>query len=190
MIPRVLTAELLAQLGEYSIVTVIGRRQSGKTTLVGATLPDYQYVSLEDPESRQIATEEPKAFLKRYSGKAIFDEIQRTPELLSYLQGIVDERPGNRQYVLTGSHQLEMRAAITQLLAGRTGLLHLLPFSIAELDGASIRFERFEDSIHRRLPAARLLPAATPSHRLRQLLPDPCRTRGPSAHPDQGRWSV
>jgi hypothetical protein len=148
MIPRHLTAELLAQLEEYPIVTVIGPRQAGKTTLVRAALPDYDYVSLENPESRQIATDDPKAFLKQHPQWVIFDEIQRAPHLLSYLQGIVDEDKRNGQFVLTGSHQLELRAAITQSLAGRTGMLHLLPLSIAELEAAGIRFDQFEDYIH------------------------------------------
>ena len=140
MIPRLLQSELLTQLTEYPVVTVIGPRQAGKTTLVKAALPDYTYVSLENPETRQLAIEDPKAFLQRYPGKAIFDEIQRTPDLLSYLQEIVDQRGQNGQFVLTGSHQLQLREAITQSLAGRTGVLHLLPLSMAELDAADIRF--------------------------------------------------
>jgi uncharacterized protein len=148
MIPRIIAAELLAQLEEYPIVTVIGPRQAGKTTLVRETLPDHEYVSLENPETRLIATEDPKAFLKQHAGKTIFDEVQRAPQLLSYLQGIVDENRRNGQFVLTGSHQLELRAAVSQSLAGRTGLLHLLPLSIAELDAAGIRFPGFEHYIH------------------------------------------
>lgn len=148
MIPRKITSELLLQLNEYPIVTVLGPRQAGKTTLVKAALPDYRYVSLENPDTRQIATEDPRAFLKRHAGKVIFDEIQRTPHLLSYLQEIVDQNKGNGQFVLTGSHQLELRAAITQSLAGRTGMLHLLPLSIAELDAVGIQFDSFEDYIY------------------------------------------
>lgn len=147
MIPRHLTSELLTQLKEYPIVTVLGPRQSGKTTLTRAALPDYDYVSLENPENREIATEDPKAFLKQYSNRVIFDEIQRTPHLLSYLQGIVDENKDNGQFVLTGSHQLELRAAITQSLAGRTGILHLLPLTIAELAETDIRFDSFEEYV-------------------------------------------
>lgn len=148
MIPRQLTSELLTQLTEYPIVTVIGPRQAGKTTLVRAALPDYDYVSLENPETRLIATEDPKAFLRQHPGRVIFDEIQRTPELLSYLQEIVDQGGGNGQFVLTGSHQLQLREAITQSLAGRTGVLHLLPLSIAELEAAGIRYNRFETYLH------------------------------------------
>lgn len=144
MIPRSITPELLTQLKEYPVVTVLGPRQAGKTTLVRAALPGYDYASLENPETRQLAQDDPKAFLNRYPGNTIFDEIQRTPHLLSYLQGIVDEEGRNGRYVLTGSHQLELRAAISQSLAGRTGVLHLLPLTIAELQSAGIEFASFE----------------------------------------------
>ena len=147
MLPRLLQSELQAQLREYPVVTVLGPRQAGKTTLVREGLPDYAYASLEDPENRLIANEDPRAFLKAYPGNTIIDEIQRVPLLLSYVQGIVDEEKRNGRFVLTGSHQLELRAAITQSLAGRTGILHLLPFSIAELSAAGIRFENFEDYV-------------------------------------------
>jgi predicted AAA+ superfamily ATPase len=141
MIPRHLQPELQTQLSEYPIVTILGPRQSGKTTLVKAVLPDYQYVNLENPETRQFATDDPKAFLKQYSERTIFDEIQRAPHLLSYLQDIVDQNKLNGQFVLTGSHQLLLREAVTQSLAGRTGILHLLPLSIAELHEAKIDFD-------------------------------------------------
>ncbi|MGL6162005.1 ATP-binding protein [Microbulbifer sp.] len=149
MIPRTLTSELVAQLHEFPVVTILGPRQAGKTTLVRTALPEYDYVTLEDPDTRAIVREDPKAFLKRHDRRVIFDEIQRAPHLLSYLQGIVDERQENGQFVLTGSHQLELRAAITQSLAGRTGMLHLLPLSIAELAGAGISFEFFEEYVFR-----------------------------------------
>ncbi len=148
MIMRDITNEFLTQLREYPIVTVIGPRQAGKTTLVRSVLPEYEYVSLETPETRQFALDDPKAFLKRYAGNVIFDEVQRVPHLLSYLQGIVDQSGRQGQFVLTGSHQLELRAAITQSLAGRTGILHLLPLSIAELAAAGIRFDDFAEYIH------------------------------------------
>lgn len=141
MIPRHIQPELQQQLGEYPIVTVLGPRQAGKTTLVRAALPDYAYVSLENPDTRLLAHEDPKAFLKTYPAPAIFDEIQRAPHLLSYLQGIVDETKGNGQYVLTGSHQLQLREGISQSLAGRTGILQLLPLSIAELQDGGIEFD-------------------------------------------------
>lgn len=140
MIPRHLQLELQTQLSEYPIVTVLGPRQAGKTTLARAVLPNYTYVSLEDPDTRELATEDPRSFLKRYSSHVIFDEIQRAPHLLSYLQGIVDENKANGQFVLTGSHQLQWRESVSQSLAGRTGILHLLPLSIGELTGADIEF--------------------------------------------------
>lgn len=145
MIPRHLQRELQTQLSEYPIVTIVGPRQAGKTTLVRSVLPDYTYVNLENPEVRQFATEDPKAFLKQYPQRTIFDEIQRTPQLLSYLQEIVDQDKVNGQFVLTGSHQLLLREAVTQSLAGRTGILHLLPLSIAELRDANIEFDTPSD---------------------------------------------
>lgn len=148
MISRDLEKELLIQLNEFPIVTILGPRQAGKTTLVKMALPDYQYVTLENPETRTIAYEDPKAFLKRYHDKVIFDEIQRAPHLLSYLQGIVDENGTNGQFVLTGSHQLELREAVSQSLAGRTGILFLLPLSIAELAGSGVSFASFEEYLH------------------------------------------
>ncbi len=147
MIPRKIKKELLTQLQEYPIVTVIGPRQAGKTTLVRTELPHYRYINLENPETRQFATDDPKAFLKQHNGKVILDEVQRAPHLLSYIQVLVDECNENGQFVLTGSHQLELRAAITQSLAGRTGLLHLLPLSIIELHEAGIGFPDFESYI-------------------------------------------
>ncbi len=147
MIKRKLTTELLTQLNEYPIVTVLGPRQAGKTTLVRNTLPEYTYVNLENPDTRDFATEDANAFLKQFNHKIIFDEIQRTPTLLSYLQTWVDETGKNGQFVLTGSHQLELRAAISQSLAGRSGILHLLPLSISELESANIVFDDAEDYI-------------------------------------------
>ena len=153
MIERHLTQELLTQLQEYPIVTVLGPRQAGKTTLVRYVLPEYDYVSLEDPDNRVLATEDPRAFLRRYPSKTIFDEIQRVPNLLSYLQSIVDEERLNGRFVLTGSHQLALREAVSQSLAGRTGILHLLPLSITEMSAANIVFSGFEDYlIHGFLP--------------------------------------
>lgn len=144
MISRTLASELLTQLQEFPIVTVWGPRQAGKTTLARLTLPDWDYVTLEDPETRAIAEEDPKALLKRHSSQTIFDEIQRAPHLLSYLQTAVDQSQINGQFVLTGSHQLELRQAITQSLAGRTGLLYLLPLSIHELTVAGVGFDSYD----------------------------------------------
>ena len=145
MIPRLLKTELETQLREFPIVTILGPRQAGKTTLARKTLPDFEYVTLEDPESLAIAKEDPRGFLAQRGRHVIFDEIQRAPHLLSYLQGIVEEVGDVGQFVLTGSHQLQLRQAITQSLAGRTGMLTLLPLSIPELQAVELGFERFED---------------------------------------------
>ena len=147
MIKRNITKELHLLLQEYPIVTVLGPRQAGKTTLVQHELPDYAYVSLEDPDERMLAAEDPRAFLRRFPDNTIFDEVQRVPTLLSYLQGIVDKEQKDGRFVLTGSHQLELRAAVAQSLAGRTGLLHLLPLSIEELRQAGLTFDGFEDYV-------------------------------------------
>jgi predicted AAA+ superfamily ATPase len=147
MIQRDITKELFRQLKEYPIITVLGPRQAGKTTLVRELLSDYDYVNLENPETRQFAIDDPKAFLRQFKSKVIFDEVQRTPHLLSYIQGIVDESKNNGQFILTGSHQLELKAAITQSLAGRTGILNLLPLSISEMGKVGISFMSVEDYI-------------------------------------------
>ena len=108
----------------------------------------YNYCNLELPDNREFATTDPRAFLKQFDHPVILDEIQRVPDLLSYIQGIVDEKRTNGQFILTGSHQLELKAAISQSLEGRTGVLNLLPFSIAELRAANIGFDSFEDYAH------------------------------------------
>ena len=136
MIPRRIEGEFRQFLREYPVVTVLGPRQAGKTTLARRLLPDYGYRNLEDPDDRRFAEDDPRGFLKESPPPVIFDEIQRVPELLSYLQVRVDESPEAGRYVLTGSHQLALRAAITQSLAGRTAVLHLFPLSIEELAAA------------------------------------------------------
>ena len=133
MIPRAISAEFHTLLSEYPVVTVLGPRQAGKTTLVRSELPEFDYCNLEHPETRSLATEDPKAILATYSRPTIFDEIQHAPELLSYIQVLVDEEQRNGRYVLTGSSQFEIHQAITQSLAGRTAILTLYPLSIAEL---------------------------------------------------------
>ena len=118
---------------EYPVVTVLGPRQSGKTTLVQMTFPEKTYYSLEEPDIRQVAEADPRGFLAELHQGAVLDEIQRLPELLSYIQGMVDraKRPG--MFILTGSHQPEVHQAVSQTLAGRTAVLTLLPFSLPEL---------------------------------------------------------
>lgn len=149
MIKRHITTELFSLMAEYPVVTILGPRQAGKTTLVKAALKNHAYANLENPETRQFASDDPKGFLARYEGDVILDEIQRVPDLLSYIQTIVDTQQRNGQFVLTGSHQLALREAITQSLAGRTGILNLYPLSIGELSDAGISFSTAQDYIYR-----------------------------------------
>lgn len=143
-IPRAISAHFQKLVGMYPVVTIAGPRQAGKTTLARQLYPDYDYVSLEDIRVRQYFYEDPTHFLQQHRAPCIFDEVQNTPELLSYLQGIVDEenRPG--MYILTGSRQMELQEAVTQSLAGRTGVIDLLPLSQQELCAVGIRQGRDE----------------------------------------------
>lgn len=132
MIPRDLTSTLTTLLQQYPVVTVTGPRQSGKTTLCRACVPNLPYVNLEAPDERAFAVDDPRGFLGRFPAGVILDEIQHVPDLLSYIQVRVDETGQPGQFLLTGSHQLELDPHISQSLAGRTALLRLLPLSIAE----------------------------------------------------------
>jgi len=120
---------------QYPVVTVTGPRQSGKTTLCRHTFPNRKYVSLEDLDNREYANSDPRGFLSEYSNGVIIDEVQRVPDLLSYIQGIVDEKNIKGEFILTGSSQLELTKSVSQSLAGRTILLKLLPFSYTEIYG-------------------------------------------------------
>ncbi len=132
MIERNLSTKMLALAQKFQVITLTGPRQSGKTTLVKAVFSTLPYVSLEDPDIRQVALTDPRGFLSNYPTGAVLDEIQNTPELFSYIQTIVD---ANRQvqFILTGSSNFLLMEKISQTLAGRTAILHLLPFSFSEL---------------------------------------------------------
>ena len=132
MIEREITPRLIALFRQYPFVTVTGPRQSGKTTLCRAAFPDLAYANLEAPDQRDFAEADPRSFLAQFSEGAIIDEVQHVPALLSYLQVLADERGGNGLFVLTGSEQFRLSDAVSQSLAGRTALLRLLPFSLAE----------------------------------------------------------
>ena len=133
MIARI-AAEKVKQLGDqFKAVAIIGPRQSGKTTLSRSCFPDKTYVSLENPDHRQFALSDPRGFLKTYSNGAVFDEIQRAPELLSWLQQVLDEETERGKYILTGSNNFLLLEKITQTLAGRVAYIDLLPFSVAEI---------------------------------------------------------
>jgi len=137
---RTLDTEIQKLANDYPVVTIIGPRQSGKTTLAKALFPDKPYVNLEAPDTREKAQLDPRAFLNQFHTGAILDEIQRAPWLLSYIQVIVDQIGKNGLFILTGSHQLELNQAITQSLAGRTALCTLLPLSLDELSQAKLHF--------------------------------------------------
>lgn len=134
MIKREAEAKIKELQSKYLVLLVMGPRQSGKTTLVRKLFPDYVYRNLEAPDVRLMAMEDPRSFLALGSGqKMILDEIQEVPELVSYIQTEVDERQIKAQYVLTGSQNLQISAAVTQSLAGRVGQIELLPLTYEEL---------------------------------------------------------
>lgn len=141
-IDRQAHAVLLQRATLYPVVTVLGPRQSGKTTLCRMAFPDKPYVNLEQPDVRDFAQQDPKAFLAQYPDGAVLDEIQNVPTLLSWLQVLTDADPRKGRFVLTGSHQLQVSAQVTQSLAGRTAVLELLPLSLSELaavgDGVTV----------------------------------------------------
>jgi len=138
MFNRTLSKEILELSKGYPIVTILGPRQSGKTTLAKHLFPDKPYINLEAPDVRLKAEMDPRGFLGQFKNGAVLDEIQRAPWLLSYIQVMVDEIEGNGFFILTGSHQLELNQAISQSLAGRTALCTLLPLSLEELISAKI----------------------------------------------------
>ncbi|WP_461395549.1 ATP-binding protein, partial [Deferrisoma sp.] len=154
MIPRTLASRLVRAAERSPVVSFTGPRQSGKTTLVRAAFPEHAYVSLELPDQRTFAIEDPRGFLAQFPGPVILDEVQRAPELFSYIQVLVDETPdANGRFVLTGSHNFLPLERISQSLAGRCAVLHLLPFSLAELLGAE---PPSFDTLGRDVPAHRL----------------------------------
>jgi predicted AAA+ superfamily ATPase len=144
MITRTCTNELRLAASEYPVVTVLGPRQSGKTTLTRATFPQLPYFSLEEPDTRALAQQDPRGFLSTLRKGAILDEIQRVPELLSYIQTLADTPGKTTRFILTGSHQPQLHQAVSQSLAGRTAILTLLPFSLAELRGYRKDWDPFD----------------------------------------------
>jgi uncharacterized protein len=133
MINRIIQKKCRELFKKYPVLTITGPRQSGKTTLAKALFGHKPYVSLEDPDQRHLAKNDPRGFLKNYPRGAILDEIQRAPEIVSYIQSIVDNANKSGIFVLTGSQQLEISQTISQSLAGRTALVKLLPLSLSEL---------------------------------------------------------
>ena len=133
LLTRTAEKELRTLAGQFKAVAVVGPRQSGKTTLVRMAFPDKAYVSLENPDTRRFAIEDPRGFIAGYPDGAILDEIQRTPDIFSYLQQVLDENKGKGRFIITGSNNFLLQENISQSLAGRVGYLYLLPLSINEL---------------------------------------------------------
>src|SRR5690606_9058642 len=123
----------------YPVVLVDGPRQSGKTTLCKGAFPEKAYVSLEPVDNREYAISDPRGFLSEYQKGAIIDEVQYAPDLLSYLQDSVDRNPEPGRFILTGSQNLAISQGLSQSLAGRVGILHLLPLSRDEIKNFSIQ---------------------------------------------------
>lgn len=147
MIERELKAKLKQLATKYPIVTLTGPRQSGKSTLLRTTFPDYEYVSLENTENRLLAQNDPKGFLASYPDKTIIDEAQLVPVLFSYLQTHTDLKGKEGMYLLAGSQNFLLMESITQSLAGRTAILKLLPFSRTELRGANVGKKSVDEEI-------------------------------------------
>ena len=143
MIERDLTPRLRKLAGQFPAITLTGPRQSGKSTLCRAVFPDHAYANLEAPDSRSFAQEDPRAFLAQFPDGVILDEIQRVPELTSYIQSLIDENPQPGRWVLTGSQNLALLESVNQSLAGRTAVLHLLPLARSEVT----RFPRYPETL-------------------------------------------
>ncbi len=148
MIHREIASVVLKRASEFPVLTLIGPRQSGKTTLVRECFPEYTYVNLEDPETMDLANGDYKRFLALNPAPIIIDEIQRVPKLASAIQVLVDNDRGKcGQYILTGSHQPLLRESVTQSLAGRSAFLKLLPLTFSELKSAERRPDLSQDAL-------------------------------------------
>ncbi len=133
MINRKLAKQILKLAKQYPVISLTGPRQSGKTTLVRNLFPKYQYVTLEDLDQRRFANEDPRGFLAEYHQYVILDEVQNCPDLFSYIQGVVDQDQLPGQFILTGSQNFLLLEKISQSLAGRSAIMHLLPLEMHEL---------------------------------------------------------
>ena len=140
MINRKISEYVLKEAAEYPVITILGPRQAGKTTLAKTCFPKHRYVNLEDPPTRELALADERKFFALYPPPLILDEIQRVPQLASSIQVWVDsDRDRMGAFVLTGSQQPRLAAAVSQSLAGRTSVLSLMPLTVGELQDAGIR---------------------------------------------------
>ena len=149
MIKRAMGEKILYLSKKFPIVTVTGPRQSGKTTLIRNLFPKHKYISLEDPDTRLHAESDPKGFLVNAGSKFILDEVQRVPEIFSYLQAVADSSSNNGRIILSGSQSFLLYEKISQSLAGRAAMCCLLPFSIKELQDAQIKIKTPEVLIYK-----------------------------------------
>lgn len=147
MIPREAEKELRLLSKQFKAVAVVGPRQSGKTTLTRALFSDKSYVSLENPDIRQFAEQDPRGFLAQFTEGAILDEAQRVPSIFSYLQQLLDDSDATGQFILTGSNNFLLQQKIVQSLAGRLAYLYLLPFSVTELKFGELLPETLNDML-------------------------------------------
>lgn len=145
LVPRAAEPTVRSLTKGYPVVAITGPRQSGKTTLVREMFADRPFVSLEDLDERALATDDPRGFLARFPDGAVLDEVQRAPDLFSYLQTRVDDDGRTGLFVLTGSQQFDLLSGISQSLAGRVALVRLLPFALSELHEPARAPARLED---------------------------------------------
>jgi len=147
MIQREIKEKIIQLSGKFPVVSLTGPRQSGKTTLLKDSFPDHLYKSLEEPDTRIFAETDPRSFLA--SGpRMIIDEIQRSPELFSYIQGLTDHSGQVGQFIISGSQSFLLNERISQSLAGRVAILHLMPFSYSELSAHGLNIDSFEELIY------------------------------------------
>ena len=142
-IDRQIAPTIKAQQSKFPVLAVTGPRQSGKTTLLRELFKDYRYVTLENPNTRSFALEDPIGFLNQYDQKVVFDEVQRVPDLFSYIQSRVDDSGMMGQFILSGSQNFHLLNNITQTLAGRVALFKLLPFDFTELKANNLLDELY-----------------------------------------------
>ncbi len=147
MIKRTIQSKVLSESKRMPVIAITGPRQSGKTTLVKSAFPNHQYVNLENIQTREFASDDPKGFIEQFEKSVIIDEVQYVPDLLSYIQVKVDEDNKNGRFILTGSQHFLLHEKISQSLSGRISMFTLLPFSIGELRGTRFEYDASQQYI-------------------------------------------